>query len=697
MEKENPLSQTPNEVFKRAHELPLEKLFGTNGPLARCLKGYTFRAEQLEVACVVEQAMQEGRICLVEAGTGVGKTLAYLIPAVREALKGRRTVISTHTIGLQTQLIQKDIPLALSLFPQAKNRVQATLMKGRANYLCRLELENARHNLFLMADPLFKEVDQWQRREGCSGDVADLPFYFSAWSEIASNMDTCRGQECRFYDDCFYYQMRRNAQDSEIIVVNHALFLSDLALRAVEPEAGILPEYHHVILDEAHHLEDVATKTFGIEFSARRLPTLLDRIGRRNDLDMDHARLRAIEEMNNELFALFAQPERPEYLWEEGLSAEDRVRAAQQAMLMANSLRALEGELLDMARQDESLREVAEGLAHMCGRAREELQLLFEEQQENYIRWVECAPSTEKLQKERAQAGGGRPLPRVVLHRTPISIADVLEKALWQNERLVRRSGSITLISATLATSGSFQYQRNRLGIPEEAIERIVGSPFHFKKQALLYVPAHLPSPPPGNSSHYVQLLVEEIVRILNLTQGRAFLLFTSRAMLDAVKVRLRLLVPYPLFVQGEMPVGMLLEAFRNSRNGCLLGLQTFWEGVDIPGEALSCVIIDRLPFAVPDSPIMRARQKAVLAEGGDWFRDLALPMAQIKLKQGFGRLIRTHTDRGIVCILDTRLIQKEYGREFVNYLPPAARASKWQRVERFWEEKLSSSLSSHR
>jgi ATP-dependent DNA helicase DinG len=666
--------------------ISLEKLFGPKGPLARHLKSYEFRAEQLEVATAIEQAMEEGKVCLVEAGTGVGKTLAYLIPAVREALKGRTTVISTHTIGLQTQLIRKDIPLALSLFPEAKGRVRATLMKGRGNYLCKLELENAKHNLFLLGDPLFKEVERWQSRPGCSGDVSDLPFHFSAWNEIASNVDTCRGQECRFYEECFYYRMRHEAAESEIIVVNHALFLSDLALRYTEPEAGILPDYHHVVLDEAHHLEDVATKTFGIEYSARRLPNLLERIGYRSDLDIDRTRLQALEQMNADLFNLFAQSKRSECLLEEGLDEQKLHQAGELAALLMNSLRALEGELLDIARQDESLRDVAEGLGHLCGRAREELQLLFSEQQENHIRWVEAYGDTARTAKAR-EAQGNTALPRVVLHRTPVSIAEVLDKALWQSERLLRRTGSVTLISATLATSGSFEFLRKRLGIPEDAIERIVGSPFQYREQALLYVPAHLPEPAAQPSPCYVEQVVEEIVKILNLTEGRAFLLFTSRAMLDAVKERLRLLVPYPLFVQGEMPAGMLLEAFRNSQNGCLLGLQTFWEGVDIPGEALSCVIIDRLPFAVPDSPIMRARQKEIIEQEGDWFRDLAMPIAQIKLKQGFGRLIRSHSDRGIVCILDTRLIKRGYGADFVRHLPPASRASKWFRVERFWKE----------
>jgi ATP-dependent DNA helicase DinG len=246
------------------------------------------------------------------------------------------------------------------------------------------------------------------------------------------------------------------------------------------------------------------------------------------------------------------------------------------------------------------------------------------------------------------------------------------------------KKGSVTMISATLANSGGFSYQRARLGVPENALECLVGSPFDFKRQAMLYVPGHLPAPAPV--SGYMERMVVEIERVLRLTSGRAFLLFTSRAVLNTVYEYLKQRdLPFPLFKQGDLPPGKLVEAFKESGNGCLLGAQTFWEGVDVQGEALSCVIIDRLPFAVPDSPITKARTQAIIADGGDWFNEFSIPQAQIRLKQGFGRLIRTRGDRGIVCILDTRLITKDYGAEFVRYLPPATRASKWARVERFW------------
>lgn len=648
--------------------------FGPKGPLARELDGYEARQEQIAVAEAVEQAMAEGRPCLAEAGTGVGKTLAYLVPAVRAALNGKITVISTHTINLQNQLIEKDIPLVLRLFPDAEDRVNAILMKGRGNYLCRQDFDNARGDLFLSTDPLFRRVDRWQRGESCTGDIADLPFAYPAWSEIASNLDTCRGQECSHYNNCFYYRMRWEANESNLIVVNHALFLSDLALRRSDPNAGVLPDYDHVVFDEAHHLEDVATKMFGIEFGSRRLVNLMERLKHIGNLDIDRTRLAAVEEMNAGLFAPFTATGRNEFLFDEALQDDARAAVETATGQTCNSISELQNALLDAAKEDEQLRERLEGMARQCGRAREELSELFFQKDPNAIRWAEVSPG-----------GRDRKEPRVTLHLTPISVAEILKGALWNSERRKLRKGSVILISATLANSGCFAYQRQRLGVPDDAIERIVGSPFDYKRQAMLYVPGHLPAPAPQPS--YTDLVVAEIERVLTLSEGRAFLLFTSRAMLNTVHERLSERLEFPLFRQGDLPPARLVEAFKQSGNGCLLGVQTFWEGVDVQGEALSCVIIDRLPFAVPDSPVTKARTRAIQEAGGDWFREYSIPQAQIRLKQGFGRLIRTREDRGIVCILDSRLITRDYGPEFVNYLPQASRASKWPRVERFWNQ----------
>ena len=650
----------------------IEVFFGADGPLASALPGYEMRSEQVQVAEAIERAMEAGKPCLTEAGTGVGKTLAYLVPAVRAALRGKRTVISTHTINLQNQLLQKDIPLVLSLFPEAEERIDTTLMKGRGNFLCKQELDNARADLFLALDPQFKQIQRWAAREDCTGDVADLPFTFSAWGEVAANLDTCRGAECHYYTSCHYYRMRWAAAESNLIVVNHALFLSDLVLRRSDPNAGIIPDYDHVVFDEAHHLEDVATKTFGIEFGSRRLIHLIDGLKRQRGLDLDKTRLQTLEELNAGLFLPFLQAGKSEFFFDDVLQEEARAKTEEWTGLTCNSIAALQNELLEIARGDETVRERLEGIARMCGRAREELSQLFFQKDENAIRWAEVGTTGR----------GGKKEPRALLHLTPISVAGILQEMLW--DRMQARKGSVVLTSATLANSGTFSYQRARLGVPEEAVECIVGSPFDYKRQAMLYVPGHLPAPAPVPA--YTEKVVAEIERILRLSEGRAFLLFTSRAMLNTVYEHLQEKLPFPLFKQGDLPPGKLVEAFKASENGCLLGVQTFWEGVDVQGEALSCVIIDRLPFAVPDSPVTKARTQAIIEAGGDWFREYSVPQAQIRLKQGFGRLIRTRADRGLVCILDTRLITKDYGAEFVRYLPPASRASKWPRVERFWK-----------
>ena len=407
------------------------------------------------------------------------------------------------------------------------------------------------------------------------------------------------------------------------------------------------------------------------EFGSRRLVNLMERLRRVNGLDIDRDRLKTLEEMNASLFQPFLTAGKNEFFFEDALQPESRVSTEEWTGKTCNAISTLQNDLLNTAKEDENLRERLEGMARLCGRAREELSRLFFESDENAIRWGEVNQGGQRGKQE----------PRVTLHLTPISVAKVLKVALW--ERMQARRGSVVLISATLANSGGFSYQRARLGVPEEVRECLVGSPFDFKRQAMLYVPGHLPAPSPAPL--YAERVVTEIERVLRLTEGRAFLLFTSRAMLNTVYEHLSGRLPFPLFKQGDLPPGKLIEAFKESGNGCLLGVQTFWEGVDIQGEALSCVIIDRLPFAVPDSPITKARTKAIVDTGGDWFRDYAIPQAQIRLKQGFGRLIRTQADRGIVCILDSRLIHKEYGAEFVQYLPPASRASKWPRVDRFW------------
>ncbi len=650
-------------------------IFAEDGPLAQRLKGYEVRPEQVTAAEIIEQAMDSGTICLVEAGTGVGKSLAYLIPAIRRALsdQGEVTVISTHTIGLQSQLIEKDIPLALSLIPGSEEKVKPRVLKGRGNYVCPMALQNGTTDLLLSSDPLFARVRKWASSGSCTGDLSDLPFTFPMPYEITSTPETCRGAECSFYSSCPYYNARRDASESRLIVVNHALFLSDLALRGPEGFGVVIPPYQHVIIDEAHHLEAVATKSFGLEFPSNRLKILVDKIKRLKNLEVDEDRLEAIEYLNGQLFQPMIATGRQEFKLSEALKGQTDDFNTQVAAT-CNALNALQNDLQVAAKNDETKREVLEGLAKLTGKARQELDQIFASTDEEYVRWGSLTGMGRRETQQRA-----------TLSLTPISISAKLQSSLWNSDAITSGSGSASLISATLADSDGFHYVKARLGLSCETTDCVLGSPFDYKQNAMLYVPAHLPEPPKTPNERYTRAVIDEIIRLVALTKGRTFVLFTSRKMLDSVAQTLAAEIDYPLFKQGDSPPGRLLDDFRNSGNGVLLGVQTFWEGVDVRGEALSCVIIDRIPFAVPDSPVTQARTQAITDAGGDWFQEYAVPTALIRLKQGFGRLIRTKSDRGIVCILDTRLLTRNYGAQFVKFLPRASRASKWPRVEQFW------------
>ena len=654
----------------------LSRFFGEQGLLKRALPGFAVRPQQQAVAAAIDAALAEpGGVALIEAGTGVGKTLAYLIPALQRAKPDCRIVISTHTLALQAQLAEKDVPLVQSVW---KSPVDAAVVKGRGNYLCLQDMDAARSDLWTVGDPDFARVAAWSRVSE-RGDLAELDFTYPGWADIRANPDTCKKQECRFFDRCFYYRMRREAQEARLLLVNHALFFSDLAVRrSGEPDAKLLPDYDFVVFDEAHHLEAAAAAAFGIAFSSSRLPTLVDKIRRvARQLDMNLDRLKAIEAQSQSLFEPFLRGGRPEFFVADVLRGEEALQAARFATAAVSLL--LDGVAVELLKQDvgghPALKDRIDGLRRQCVRAKEELTLAFGGNDSNFVRWGSLGRA-------------GRRGPQATLHWTPISVAPILQAALWKEPRTV----GAALVSATLSTDGGFGYVRKRLGIPDadpRVTETIVGSPFDYAKHCLLYVPRHLPMP--SDDPGYAYDSANEMLALLEASRGGAFLLFTSYRALNAAYDHLTQSdLPYPLLRQGEMPNGRLVQTFKAEKNAVLFGTQSFWEGVDIPGADLRLVIIDRLPFAVPDSPLHKARVDEITRSGGDWFGDFALPQAQLRLKQGFGRLIRTSRDRGVVAILDTRLVRKTYGERFLRFLPPAQRVFDIAEVQAFFREEES-------
>jgi ATP-dependent DNA helicase DinG len=650
----------------------IEKYFQPGGPLAHALPQFAPRPQQQTVAEAVIKAMAtRGGIALIEAGTGVGKTMAYLLPALKRATPERKIIISTHTLALQGQLSEKDVPLALSIWPKPH---EAAVIKGRGNYLCQMEYEAATLDLWTVGDAQFAEIGRWANTS-TTGDLAELPFSYQGWTDIRANSDTCKGPECRFFDRCFYYEMRRNAQEASILLVNHALFFADLAMRATgEPDAKLLPDYSFVVFDEAHHLETAAAAAFGVAFSSGRLPMLADKIRRAaRQLDLNLDRLQAIEMQSQTLFAPFAEGTRLDFIVEDILGGPSGLQATRAQVAALGML--LEGLAMELLKQDTGgqpvLKDRVDGLRRQCVRAKEELSLLFQHDHNNYVRWG-----------SRVAARGQRG-PAATLNWTPVSVAPLLAQAFWKEPRPI----GAALVSATLSTGGGFDYVRERLGIPADdpkITETIVGSPFDYVNNCLLYIPQHLPIP--SDEPGYQYQVVEEIIALIEASHGGAFLLFTSYRALNLVYDHLTQSdLPYPLLRQGEMPNARLVQTFKEEKNAVLLGTQSCWEGVDVPGASLRLVVIDRIPFAVPDSPLHKARVDEITKSGGDWFRDFAMPQAQLRLKQGFGRLIRTQEDRGVVAVLDTRLIRKTYGEEFLRFLPPARRAWAIAEVQEFF------------
>ena len=673
----------------------LHQFFAPGGILSRTHPAYEFRRGQLQMAESVEQALEQKRHLIVEAGTGTGKTLAYLLPVIRS---GKRVIISTGTKNLQEQLFYKDVPfLKQALYGNdAGAGLSVCYMKGRSNYLCRKKLYDLTDQPVLSGlDEIeqYRAIAAWEKTTatGDRAELAELPEASLLWHKLDARAETCTGQKCSQWEQCFITEMRRRAMESDIIIVNHHLFFADLAIKLQAdgaPDAGILPEAAAVVFDEAHELEDIAGDYFGISISNVRIEDLAR--------DVEHAlqqnrilspsvsgALSSLRERSQLFFSLlppgegrFAFETRREFLEENG----DEFLGLHQA------LSRLAGELDAVPQKPEEVF----SFVRRTQEIQAQLNFAMESEDQNTVFWIERrggrfgaretrnANRTENGVKDRKTPGPDgafRSRQNVFVQATPIHVGPILREYLWS------KLETAVLTSATLAVGGGFEYIRQRLGL-EHARESVLPSHFDYQAQAMLYVPPDLPDP---RTPQFAVKAAERVRRLLEITRGRAFVLFTSYAQMNEIHQRLLGELEFPLLRQGDAPKSALLEEFRLTPNAVLFATSSFWQGVDVQGEQLSCVIIDRLPFAVPTDPVVAARVKAIDAAGGNAFFQYQVPSAVISLKQGFGRLIRSLHDRGLLVLLDNRILKKQYGRIFVDSLPNYKKTTEMKAVEEFF------------
>ena len=643
---------------QRDTELQLDHFFSDTGPLASAIPGYRLRPQQVEMAQAVEQAIENRSILIAEAGTGTGKTFAYLVPALA---KGGKVIISTGTKTLQDQLFSRDIPMVRNAL---KAPVTVALLKGRANYVCHYHLERAKNDgRFLDRNDVvyLARIESYSRtsKSGDRSGLAEVPEDATVWPQVTSTRENCLGGDCPNYKQCFVMEARKQAMEADVVVVNHHLFFADVVLRD-EGVAELLPACNTVIFDEAHQLPETASMFFGETVSTHQIIELA------RDTRMEAA---TSAKDNAALPVVASQLEKAardlRLQVSDGIGRQVYARAAVNRDF-TDALNVAVTRLTELAEVLKSQADRSEGLHNCWIRGLEMLDLLDrwqEEEDRERVRWVEVFAHS------------------VHLNATPLSIADIFHRQISGNPR------AWIFTSATLSVAGDFSHYQREMGL-DEAVTAFWESPFDYQNQALLYVPENLPEP---NSEGYTKAVVDVALPVVEAAEGRTFFLFTSlRAMREARELMetgmKRSGMEFPLLMQGEGSRTELLERFRMLGNAVLLGSASFWEGVDVKGEALSLVIIDRLPFAPPDDPVLAARIEKMNGEGRNAFMEYQVPQAVITLKQGSGRLIRDENDRGVLMICDPRLISKHYGKRIWRSLPPMKRTRDLGEVRDFYK-----------